>query len=294
MRCRLESLGVSPPARRLFQRGSLWHATAAGRRCLDGSSHLPSSVDVLINAGVHRDDHTCEPAGAAYIQHRLGINVEFQGAQTLSFDLLNGGCGMLNAVEVVAAQLAVGAVRVGMVVASESNRDRRPDPAYAYPESGAALLLDAAPAEDEGFGPFAFRTLEEHADLYSSVVSLAVKRGRILMRQRAELHDVWLGAVGQVVDEALARDGLRREELDLVVPAQVSAGFLSRLPAAIGVPKEKVADFTSDLPDTLTTSVFLALSRALARPKAPPPRNVLLLAVGSGITVAAATYRFAT
>ena len=47
-----------------------------------------------------------EPLGesdtAAYIQHRLGINIEFQGRRTLAFDLLNGGCGMLNGVHVLA------------------------------------------------------------------------------------------------------------------------------------------------------------------------------------------------
>lgn len=295
MRCRIESMGVSPPGwRDLFpwgRRGSLWHAARAGRRALKGSSHRPAAVELLVNAGVHRDDHTCEPAMAAYIQHRLGINVEFQGRRTLSFDLSNGGCGMLNAVQVVCSLMHTGEAGVGMVVASESNRDRRPDPGYPYPGSGAALLLDISPRGDVGFGPFAFRTLDQHAGLYSSVVSLAVPRGRIVMRRSAELEDAWLGEARQVVDEALEKDGLRREEIDLVVPAQVSPGFLFRLPEVIGFPPDKVADFTGDLPDTLSTSVFLALSRVLARPDSPPPRKLLFLAVGSGITVGAAAYR---
>jgi 3-oxoacyl-[acyl-carrier-protein] synthase-3 len=291
-RCRLESLGVSVPRRHLLRWGSLRHAVAAGRRCLRRSRYLSADVRVLVNSGVHRDRHTCEPAMAVYIQHRLGINIEFQGRRTLAFDLLNGGCGMLNAIQVLCALMQSNDIQVGMALASEANSDRRPDPAYPYPASGAALLLDISPQRDVGFGSFAFHTREEFAGLYTSVVDLAVKRGRILLRRRAEFEDACLSMVAAVVDDVLARDGLRREEIDFVVPAQLSPAFLERLPAASGFPKEKLADFSLHLPDTLSTSLFLALQRTLA---ARPPRRgqkALLLACGSGVTVAAATYHF--
>ena len=91
--------------------------------------------------------------------------------------------------------------------------------------------------------------------------------------------------------EALERDGLKPADLDLVVPAQVSTGLLSRLPAALGVSKDKVADYTAALPDTLTTSFVLALDRARSEGALPPGKKALLLAFGSGVTVGAATYR---
>jgi 3-oxoacyl-[acyl-carrier-protein] synthase III len=291
-RCRIESLGASLPKRHLFRWGSVRQAVEAGRRCLRQSHYRPADVSLLINAGVHRDGHVCEPAGAAYIQHRLGINIEFQGRDTLSFDLTNGGCGMLNAAQVTAALMESGDVRVGMVVAGEANSDRRPDPSYAYPASGAALLLDISPVPGTGFGTFSFHTREDWSDLYVSTVSRAGKRGRILLRRRlAELEEAWLTLAGPAAAEVLEREGLRPGDLDLVVPAQVSAGFLGRLPDVLGLPREKVADFSGRLPDTLSTSTFLALHLALAgRPPAPGSR-VLLLAFGSGVTVGAALYR---
>lgn len=291
-RCRIESLGVSPPRRGLLRWGSLKHAVEAGKRCLASSRYRPSDVRVLVNAGVHRDGHVCEPAIACYVQHALGINVDFHGRRTLSFDLLNGGVGMWNAAHVLASQMLAGEIQVGMVVASEVNDDRRPDPESAVVPSGAALLLDLSPRNGSGFGSFVFETREEAADLYTAVVSLKEPRGRLLIRRRAELEDAWLAASSAAVAEALARDGLRPSDVDLVVPAQVSAGFLSRLPAAIGFPTEKVVDFTATLPDSLTTSVVLALERARSQGALPPGRRALLLAFGSGITVAAVTYRF--
>ena len=291
-RCRIESFGSSLPRKGLFSRwGSMRHAVHAGRAALTASHHRPADVELLINAGVHRDGHVCEPAIAAYIQHALDINIEFQGRRTLSFDLLNGGCGMLNAVHVASTLMESGEIRVGMVVSSEANSDRRPDPEYQYPASGAALVLDIAPVRGVGFEHFVFKTREEFADLYTSVVSLAVKKGRvILLRRMEELEEAWLSCAGEAVEELLDKGGIRRDEIDLVVPAQISPRFVGRLGAAIGFAQEKVADLSSQLPDTLSTSTFLALHDVVSRSGVAPGQKTLLLAFGSGITVGAATY----
>jgi len=291
-RCRIESLGVSSPRKTLFRWGSLKHAVAAGKRCLGQSIYNPTDVRVLINAGVHRDDHTCEPAIAAYVQRGLGINPEFQGRRTLAFDLLNGACGMLNAAQVVAALIEAGDAQVGMVVSSEANSDREPDPSYTYPPSGAAALLDVSPLRNVGFGSFVFQTHDEHSDLFASVVSLAVKRGRLSLKRTGEIEDVWLRHAGAAVDELLAKDRLAKSEIDFVVPAQISAKFLEKLPERLGLPREKVVDLSAKLADTHSTSTFLALHHLIASGQATGGKRALLLAFGSGITVGAATYRF--
>jgi 3-oxoacyl-[acyl-carrier-protein] synthase III len=290
--CRIESLGISLP-RRYFRRwGSIRHAVEAGRQCLKASRHRKADVGLLINAGVHRDQHICEPAMAVFIQHRLGINIEFQNRSTMAFDLLNGGCGMLDAAQAVTVLLQTGEIEAGLVVASEANSDRHPEPSFVYPASGAALLLDISPWRGRGFGEFTFHTREEYADWYTSQVSLVEKRGRIVLKRRAELEDIYLSMVGAVVEDVLTRDYLNREEIDFVVPAQISADFLKRLPAAIGFSGDKVVNLSDRLPDTLSTSLFLALKRTMADRRPIPGQKALLLAFGSGITVAAATYRF--
>jgi 3-oxoacyl-[acyl-carrier-protein] synthase III len=289
-RCRIESLGVSPPRAGLRRWGSLKHAVVAGRRCLEASHYHPADIRVLINTGVHRDGHYAEPAIGAYIQHRLGINVEFQGRRTLAFDLLNGGCGMLNAVHVLSALLLSGEAHVGMVISSEANSDRRPDPAYTYPPSGVALILDISPQARRGFGSFAFHTDERHVELCSSVVSLAQKHGHLVLRRAAGLEDAYLAGVGPVVEELLAGSRLQREAIDLVVPAQISPQMVSRLPAAIGLPAERIVDLTSTIADTHTTSLFLALDQVLTTRRPPAGSTLLLLAFGSGVTVGGALY----
>jgi 3-oxoacyl-[acyl-carrier-protein] synthase III len=290
--CRIESMGVSLPRRHFPGWGSVRHAVAAGRQCLKASHHRPADIGLLINAGVHRDRHICEPAMAVFIQHRLGINIEFQNRSTLAFDLQNGGCGMLDAAQATTALLQSGEIEAGLVVASEVNSDRHPDPGFVFLASGAALLLDLSPWPGKGFGEFAFHTLDEYAGAYTSIISLAEKKGRILLKRRTDLEDIYLSMAGAVVEDVLSHDRLRREEIDFVVPAQLSPGFLSRLPAATGFPDGKIVDLSNRLGDTLSTSLFLALKLAMIDRQPLPGTKALLMAFGSGITVAAATYRF--
>jgi 3-oxoacyl-[acyl-carrier-protein] synthase III len=289
-RCRIESMGMSLPASHFPKWGSLKHATSAGRQCLENSRYNPEDVRVLINTGVHRDQHVCEPAIACYIQRELDINVEFQGRRTLAFDLLNGGCGMLNAAHVVRSLMLSNQIQVGMVVSSEANNDKNPDPEYTYPSSGAALLLDISPRNHTGFGEFVFHSHEEYSGLYTSVVSLKEKNGRIRIKRAAQLEDAYLSTARPLVDELLKKEGLSRDDIDLVVPAQISENFVRSLPETIGVSPDKVCDYTNEISDTLSTSTFLALHRLLESGRASRSKRILLLSFGSGVTVGATIY----
>lgn len=290
-RCRFESLGASlPRSGGLLRVGSLKHAVNAGREALESSHYHPEDIAVLINAGVFRDRHYAEPAFACFIQDKLGINVEFQGRQTLSFDLQNGGCGLMSAAQAVSAMIQSQAVQVGMIVASEANADRRPDPSYTYAASGAAAILDVSPSSGSGFGSFVIETLDQHHDLYGAVVSLAKPGGQLLVRKRDELEAAYLEGAPAVFAQLLEREGLRLEEVDLLIPSQISAGFLEQLGPALSIPSDRIVDVHTRLGDTLSTSWFLAYCDALARGKVPAGSKVVFMAFGSGITIGAAAY----
>jgi 3-oxoacyl-[acyl-carrier-protein] synthase-3 len=289
-RCRLESIGVSKPRDTLFKMGSLQHAVVAGQAAFASSRCLPEDIDVLINTGVYRDKHYAEPAFACFIQKELDINVEFRGRQVLAFDVLNGGCGMLNGIDVVTTMMAAGAVEVAMVVASETNADKRPDPSYAYSSSGAALILDVSPISDEGFGNIVIRTFDQFWELNSSVVSLAQKNGQLLIRKDAELQRAYQESIPSVWQELLTQEGLQAEEVDLVLPSQVSPDFVGLLPELLGVKRERVVDISNTHGDTLTTSPFLAYAHAKEQGLVERGATIVFLAVGSGVTVGAGAY----
>ena len=292
MRSRIESLGVSMPGG-IIRHGSVDHAVAAGKRCLDSSRYRRSEIESLVNAGVFRDNHCGEPAMAAFIQGGLGINPSFKTTGTFSFDLNNGGAGMLTALQALDAMMRAGVVRVAMAVTSEANTDRKPDPRYDYPRSGAAVIMDRSPDSHRGFGSFVFRTFDEYAGDSVSRVELYRKKGRLTLEKSDQLEDHYRACARPVFDELLEREGLGREDIDLVIPSQVSEGFLSGLGAALGVTQDTIVNVYREIGgDTHTSSIILALDAARARGLAAPGRKGVLLAVGSGITVGCALYYF--
>ena len=103
-----------PTARRL--------ADAAARACLAARGKGAGDVDMLINAGIYREDNMGEPALAALIQEDIGANLgqpPAGGRGTFSFDLINGTCGVISAIQLESGLLRSGVIRLGAIVTSD-------------------------------------------------------------------------------------------------------------------------------------------------------------------------------
>ena len=101
MRAALEAVATSAPQAGVAP-SSTELAVAAARRVLDLARVEPGEVGMIVNAAVYHDDNVMEPANAAFIQHRLGANLNAEAARspgTLAFDLTNGACGLLSSLQ---------------------------------------------------------------------------------------------------------------------------------------------------------------------------------------------------
>jgi 3-oxoacyl-[acyl-carrier-protein] synthase III len=132
--------------------------------------------------------------------------------------------------------------------------------------------------------------MDQYHDLYGAVVSLARPGGQLLVRKRDELESAYLEGAPGVFAQLLEREGLRADEVDLVIPSQISAGFPAQLGPALGVGAERVVDVHARFGDTLSTSWFLAYCDALARGQVPEGSKVVFMTFGSGVTIGAAAY----
>ena len=90
-------------------------ATAAGRKTLSAARFDPGDVEILIYAGVCRDN--LEPATATAVADGLGI-----GRRSEVYDISNACLGVLNGMVQIANAIEVGAARAGLVVSCESAR----------------------------------------------------------------------------------------------------------------------------------------------------------------------------
>lgn len=128
-------------------------AVAAAQNCFQKINSPIEDVGLLINAGVYREDNIVEPAISALIQKKLGLNLDYvkdnSGKSTFSFDLMNGACGVLNAIQVAQACLQSGSTKKALIVCANHH------PRYA--RLGAAMLLGLSEDPNRGFSPIDIR-----------------------------------------------------------------------------------------------------------------------------------------
>lgn len=91
-------------------------ATLAARKALAASDLTPNDIDVLIYAGVCRENH--EPATACRVAADLKVNPD-----AAVFDVSNACLGVLNGIIEVANRIELGQAKAGLVVSCETARE---------------------------------------------------------------------------------------------------------------------------------------------------------------------------
>ena len=91
-------------------------ASAAARKALAASNLTADDMDVLIYAGVCREQF--EPATACAVAHELQMN-----SDTAVYDVSNACLGVLNGIVDVANRIELGQAKAGLVVSAETARE---------------------------------------------------------------------------------------------------------------------------------------------------------------------------
>ena len=152
-----------PTARRL--------ADAAARACLAHAGKEPGDIDMLINAGIYREDNMGEPALAALIQEDIGANLgqpPIGGHGTFSFDLLNGTCGVITAIQLESGLLSSGVIRLGAIVASDVDPELHESRSRPPPADRRRDAPRAGTTNSPGSPTSTRETFPEYEDLFVS------------------------------------------------------------------------------------------------------------------------------
>ncbi|PRC59962.1 3-oxoacyl-ACP synthase, partial [Mycobacterium sp. ITM-2017-0098] len=75
-----------------------------------------------------------------------------EGHGTFSFDVANGACGVLTALQIVDGFLRSRTIECALVVARDADPGRRHSESFPFAPAGAALLCDWSD-DDYGLGP---------------------------------------------------------------------------------------------------------------------------------------------
>lgn len=278
--------GVSQPDNDI---GYIAHATSAAKACLAKSTVGTDEIDLLINVGNYRDDNMCEPSIAVLIQHALGINLnpltQPVKAHTFSFDLMNGACGMLNALQVANAILSTKDGKYALLISGDAHPSGQAHADFPIQHAGAAVLLERS--ESNGFSTFSFQTTEsfEGRTGFLDLDVHGIESRHSIITEGAIDSTRALDFAHRVILDYIQQQGINPAATELLI-AHPDDSFQTRLSSKLKMNLHTASWNATG--DTHTASLGFALDRLQ---NANTAEDVLCVVIGTGITVGCALHR---
>src|SRR5262249_10260580 len=198
--------------------------------------------DLLVNTGIYRDRNLGEPALAAMIQQDIGANPENPHADThgtFSFDISNGTCGVLTALQIVDGFLKSHAIDCALVVASDADPGRGMSERFLLSPTGAVMLCGWTEDED-GLGCISWVTDLDDGESFNATVGL-VDGHNVLRFAVSDAFDARLAAAAShAVDQCVSEASLQLADVDVIVAAPARQQYRKTLAASLGVPEEQI------------------------------------------------------
>lgn len=295
----IEAVRTSAPEGRDSAASSVALAAGAVRAALGASGRALVDVGLLINTGVYRDDHTCEPAMAPLIHRAVG-GATRESARPASglfaFDLANGAGGMLSAFFAADGLLRARSMDFALIVGSDVDPTPAISDGCAFEPLGAAVLLGSG-TPDTGFGTFGFDTYSKHSKLFESRlnwVDADEPRGnggeslRFDVREGDEYLRRCVDCAAVSLERFVASRGYDVADIDLIATSQYPAGFSERFAEAVGIPSERVARGRDG---SYTAGLAAGLATAVEDGRFGAARRTVFVAASAGITISLADYR---
>lgn len=264
-------------------------AVSAARQCLRRAGRDADEVDLLVNAGIYRDRNLGEPALAALIQDDIGANGQDPhtgGHGTFSFDIANGTCGVLTALQVVDGFLRSHTIDCALIVASDADPGHGVSEHFPFSPAGAALLCGWS-GDGDGLGPFHWVNCPDDGENFRATVGLGDARNVLRFDSSVTTEQRFAALGAEAARACLARSSIELDDIDAVVAAPALRGYRAALAEQLGIPLERITIAADE--KMHTASLAAALHRAAGR--LPAGARVLLIAAGAGITAGAALYR---
>jgi 3-oxoacyl-[acyl-carrier-protein] synthase-3 len=272
---------VHPSARKLADKAS---RDAIGRAGLD-----VDDIDLLVNAGLYHDRILSEPALAALIQEDVGINPEDPHAGvhgTFSFDVANGGCGVLTALHIADGFLRSGTIDHALVVASDADPGRGLAPGFPFSAAGAAIVChwEEGPG---GLGGFRWDVSPESTEPWRASVGFEHGKNLLHIEEDPGFGPRAAALAGRTATAVLEDQGIGPADIDLVVASPLTPAFLEGLSEHVGIGADRVVA-VEGAEHVHTAALLVALAAAEERGRLAGARRVLLVSAGAGIVVGAA------
>ena len=260
-------------------------ALNAARAALANAGMRAADIDLIVLATTTPD--STFPATAARVQAALGMT---HGA---AFDVQAVCAGFVYALGIADNFLKLGQARAALVIGAETFsrlldwNDR--STSVLFGDGAGAVVLRAERAAD-GAGARGILSTHLHSDgrFYNLLYvdggpSTTGTTGHVRM-SGPEVFRHAVVKLAEVVDEALAANGLTAADIDWLVPHQANKRIIDGTAKKLGLPESKIILTVAEHANTSAASIPLALATGCADGRIKPGHLVLIEAIGGGLS----------
>jgi 3-oxoacyl-[acyl-carrier-protein] synthase-3 len=272
----------------------------AGKKALAMAGLKPEDLDLIVLATLSPD--YCFPGSGVLVQHKLGCR------DIAAIDVRNQCSGFIYSLAIADQFIKTGMYERVLVIGSEvhstglefNNRGR--DVTVLFGDGAGAVIL--APGEaGKGILSTHLHSNGEHHNKLWSFAPASCRLPRIthqmiddgLIYAKMDGKFIFRMAIDKfcgVIDEALKKNNLTLNDLDLFIPHQANLRISNMVQKKLDLPDEKVFNNIQKYGNTTAGSIPIAIAEAWEQGKIKDGALVCLASFGSGLTWASALIRW--
>lgn len=256
-------------------------AVEAVKKAIKNANINIEDVDMIICATTTPD--LTFPSTACLIQNKLGLDKPI-----IAFDIQAVCSGFVYAISVANDMMKSGKIKTAVVIGADKMsslidwKDR--STCVLFGDGAGAVVLQQTDGT-EGIIDYDIKANGKYCDILKTTggASTTQKAGNIYMDGRG----VFKHAVEKMtasIQEIVAKNNLKLDDIALIIPHQANYRILSLVAEKLGIADDKFMLTIGEHSNTSSASIPLALNEAIKQGKIKKGDNIILEALGGGLT----------
>ncbi|WP_264435542.1 beta-ketoacyl-ACP synthase III [Coxiella endosymbiont of Dermacentor marginatus] len=264
-------------------------AVNASKHAIEMSGINPSAIDMVIVGTTTAEYYF--PSTACLVQRYLNLRDDIP-----AFDLNAACAGFVYGLSVADQYIRTDSAKTVLIIGVDALtkimdwQDR--STCILFGDGAGAVILQAD--KEPGFLKTILHANGNYADLITAKSPIWDRElNELLLQMRGnEVFRVAVTKLGEIVDETVEKSGLKKSDIDWLIPHQANMRIIKATAKRLGLPLERVILTIEKHGNTSSASIPLALDSAVRSGKIKRGEILLLEAFGAGLAWGAALLKY--